>query len=170
MGIITQPQLIVKIMQKFKDQYGSTWKSRLMYIFRRILFMMRSWFFDVEYRSVPRQWIEEFLEYWKKNILPNLHYEAEFFDCDDFARWFIFKLREYIHNKYSIWYNGNGETLGVVYHNGELLGGHAWVLVVDDTEEEIGRIDFVEPQIGEFLDDNLNSSDGWHYEIQAVIV
>jgi|GEM_PF-6056119 len=170
MGSILQPQLVMKILSKFRDQYGGSWINKLLWWLRRVLFMVRSWFFDLEYYTVKKEWLDEFLEYWRNNILQNLHGQPEVFDCDDFSRWFIFKLREYIHNKYGVWYNANGEALGILYKDYQILGGHAWVVVVVDTSDEPAKVMFIEPQIGEYLNDDMTTSDGYMYKLQAVII
>jgi len=170
MGVLLTHNLISKVLEKFRDQFGYTWKSRLLWIFRRIVFLARSWFFDLEYISIPKEWLDEYMEHWRKEVLSNLKPQPELFDCDDFAMYFIFKMREYIYRKHGVRYNGNGVVLGIVYRNGKPLGGHAWVLALVDTESEIGKVVFIEPQIGEYLTDDMTTSDGLRYEIQAVIV
>jgi len=169
MGVVLVNNLISKILGDFRDQYGGSWVNKVLWIIRRVLFFMRSWFFDLEYISVDKGVLDEFLEYWRKEILPKLHAVPEVFDCDDFARYFVFKLREYVKEKYGVDYNGNGEAIGNVYSGGSLLGGHAWVIALVDTVDEVGKVVFVEPQLGEYLV-NMESSDGWKYELQAVII
>jgi hypothetical protein len=52
----------------------------------------------------------------------------------------------------------------------ELLGGHSWVIVLLDTEDEEAKVMFVEPQLGEYISNDMVSSDGFMYRLQAVIM
>lgn len=169
MGVVFQPQLVMMILKLFKDQFGSTWTSKLLWIFRRLMFFMRSWFFDVMYYSVNVDDLIDALSYWRKYVLENIEYLPEVFDCDDFATYFKVWLQSWIYASKGIRVNGVGIALGVVYKDGRLLGGHAWNIVLVDNG---GRqyVLFVEPQLGEIITSNNISSDGWKYELQAVIM
>ena len=168
MGVITQPQLIMLILKFFRDQYGESLKSKILWVFRRLWFLIRSWFFDIMYYSIKLEELQQALEKWKEYVLENLEYLPEIWDCDDFAMYFKTWLQSYVLHELGKPFNGVGVVLGNVYKDGRLLGGHAWSIVLVD----IGTVTavFVEPQLGEILSPTLKSSDGYQYEIQAVII
>jgi len=167
--MVLQPQLITMILQLFKDQYGGSLLNKILWIFRRILFFARSWFFDLQYYSIKLEDLQEALEKWREYVLDNLEYMPEIFDCDDFALWFKTWLQSYMHEEKHKPFNGVGIALGNVFKDGELLGGHAWNIVLVDVGGTT-CIMFVEPQLGELLSSTMRSSDGYEYVLQAVII
>jgi len=169
MGMILQPQLIMMILQRFKDQFGDTLVSKLLWIFRRLMFLARSWFFDLQYYSIKLEELQEALEKWKEYVLDNIQYLPEIFDCDDFAMYFKTWLQSYVMHELDKPFNGVGVVLGAVLKDGQLLGGHAWNLVLVDVSGTTCIL-FVEPQLGELLSPTLRSSDGYEYVLQAVII
>lgn len=164
----TMPQLIALIMQKFRDQYGESIWSKLLWIFRRLYFLIRSWFFDIEYIPVDMQKLEEALEDWKETVLNYLQYIPEIQDCDDFAMYFKTWLQKWTFENTNTPSNGVGIAIGLVSKDGELLGGHAWNIVLVRTDQG-EKVVFVEPQLGEIINNN-RSDDGYDYVLQAVII
>ena len=175
---VTQAQVYAMAMSKFHDQFSGSWAKKLLYIFKRVLFVIRSQLYDLEYNSIPLWLLEEALKEWRKQVLDRLHYVGESFDCDDFARHFMVWLKDWICGNGIICsfappseqikqFNGVGMAIGLLFKDGELLGGHAWniVLVTDDSGEPM--LVYVEPQIGEWFSGN-RSPDGMDYELQAI--
>jgi len=169
MGMVLQPQLIMMILQRFKDQFGDTLVSKLLWIFRRIMFLARSWFFDLQYYSIKLEELQEALEKWKEYVLDNIQYLPEIFDCDDFAMYFKTWLQSYVMQEMDKPFNGVGVAIGYVFKDGKLLGGHAWNIVLVDVSSTTCIL-FVEPQLGELLSPTMRSSDGYEYVLQAVII
>lgn len=174
---LTQPQVMAMALEKFKDQYGGSLSSKLLWWLKRFMFFARSWFFDLEYHTMPIDILKQALEEWRTKVLPHLVYEGEVFDCDDFARHFEIWIKDYItgmgiidiHSNEEIpVFNGVGLGLGYLYQGEELLGGHAWNIVLVTKNGEPDLI-YVEPQIGEIVDNN-SSSDKFDYELMAVII
>ena len=168
MGMVTSAQLITMILQKFRDQYGESLLSKILWIFRRIMFFARSWFFDIFYYSIKLEDLEDALEDWKEQILDDISYLPEVFDCDDFAQLFKIWLMEWAKDNLNEHINGVGLALGIVSKEGRILGGHAWNIVLVDTDEGT-KIVYVEPQLGEIIEGDT-SSDGFTYTLQAVII
>jgi len=156
------------ILQKFRDQYGESLLSKILWIFRRIMFFARSWFFDIQYYSISLEELQEALEKWKEYVLDNIQYLPEIFDCDDFAMYFKTWLQSYVMQEMDKPFNGVGVAIGYVVEDGKLLGGHAWNIVLVDTDEGT-KIVYVEPQLGEYFFGDT-SSDGFTYTLQAVII
>jgi len=126
------------------------------------MFAVRSWFFDITYYAISYDKLLELLEKWKNDVLANLKYKPEIFDCDDFANYFkVWMTKE-------TGVNCTGEALGLVYKDGRLLGGHAWNIVIVHKHGVIDVL-FVEPQLGEIIE-NQKTSDGWEYYLLAVLV
>lgn len=124
---------------------------------RKILFALRSHLYDTVYYMCTQTQLLDFLEWWRKEQLPYLVYTAERFDCDDFA--FLFKALCVMKTHLNCSLLVGGE----VWQNDELLGLHAWNLVLVDAPRVV---QFVEPQLGEILqvkDGRIVSSDGWEY-------
>jgi len=165
---ITQPQLIVMLLERLRDQYGKSLISKILWILRRVLFFMRSWFFDLFYYSISIEDLQEALEDWKNEVLDVIEYLPEVFDCDDFAVYFKSWLQSWARAKKRKAFNGVGIALGQVYKDGRLLGGHAWNIVLVHSGSRV-YIVYVEPQIGEIILGNI-SSDGYEYYLQAVII
>jgi len=168
MGMVTSAQLIAIVLQKFKDQWGNTWISKLLWIFRRIIFFARSWFFDIFYYSIKLEDLEDALEDWKTQVLDDISYLPEVFDCDDFAQLFKIWLMEWAKDNLNQHINGVGLALGIVSKDGKVLGGHAWNIVLVSTDEGM-KLVYVEPQLGEIIEGDT-SSDGFTYTLQAVII
>jgi len=169
MGMVTSAQLIAMILQLFKDQYGGSLLNKILWIFRRVIFLMRSWFFDIQYYSISLEELQEALQKWKEYVLDNIQYLPEIFDCDDFAMYFKTWLQSYVMQEMDKPFNGVGVVLGAVLKDGQLLGGHAWNIVLVDVGG-VTTIVFVEPQLGELLSTTMRSSDGYEYVLQAVII
>lgn len=146
-------------------------------IIPKILFGLRSWFFDVRYKPIPRDTFAYYLDIWKRKILPNLHYRYDYWDCDDFAEFFASWM------KLMTGTNGVGMSIGVV-KTPQGVYRHAWngALVMKDNIELV----FVEPQTGDIVFMNTplvpsagvktlgrtiiaNGKDEWKYKLRAVI-
>jgi len=167
MGMVTSAQLIAMVLSIFKDQYGESLLSKILWVFRRLLFFMRSWFFDIFYYSIKLEDLEDALEDWKTQVLDDISYLPEVFDCDDFAQLFKIWLMQWAKNNLNQHINGVGLALGVVSKEGRILGGHAWNIVLVSTDEGM-KLVYVEPQLGEIIEGDT-SSDGFTYTLQAVI-
>ena len=124
----------------------------------KLFFFLRSWFFDVEYTPLTYLELKEFLEYWVNEVLPELAYASERFDCDDFAGLFKYMLVKRLGK------NGVFRAIGKVYYKGEFLGYHAWNGVI----LEDGSVAFVEPQTGDMFFGRYLYD--WRYELQAVLM
>jgi len=156
------------ILKSFKDQYDDSLLSKFLWVFRRLMFFLRSWFFDITYYGISLGELEEALEAWKREVLDHLQYVSEVFDCDDFAVYFKSWLQKYIRERYDKLINGVGIALGMVYKDYQLLGGHAWNIVVIE-EPGIKSIAFIEPQTAEIITGS-KTEDGFEYMLQAVII
>jgi len=158
--MITRRELYRKLLKILKMNSS----SYIEYVFRRILFSFRSWIFDELYYPVSLDALLDALDYWRTEVLPGLVYTPEVMDCDDFAIQFINFIRRYLYNNYNEETNSIGIALGVIYKSNELLGGHAWNIILVNNS-----VYFIEPQLGEILL-NLKSSDGFKYKLLAVII
>ena len=133
-------------------------------LWRKILFSVKSNFVDLYYYGVTREQLENFLEYWRNHWLRRIIYEAERFDCDDFAC--LFKA-------IFTWMTRSNSCLVLsvdVWLNKEFLGRHACNCVYLEDER---RVVLVEPQTAEILeeiDDKIMSYDGWEYRIEYVAI
>ena len=161
--------LVFELMKRLYDiisqQYSGIWKWIM-----RILFWLRSWFFDLEYKGIPKDKIEELLDYWKTYILPVLHYEIDVFDCDDYAMEFVAFVKKKLALDHGIKVNGVGIAIGTVCLSDGTCGKHAWNLAIIDND-----IKFIEPQLGEILEWDSNekvfkASDKIKYWLEAVII
>jgi len=156
-------ELISKLHGIISLQY-----SGLMKIVMRILFTLRSWFYDMVYHGVKSDLFVRLLEEWRRDVLPRLHYEVDTFDCDDYAMYFSTwaKMRA---REEGVKANGFGVAIGTVCVQ-DSCGGHAWsIAIVDD------HIVFIEPQLAEILIFDRNekvfkASDKAKYWLQAVII
>ena len=131
-------------------------------IWRKILFYIKSEWADVTYIGVTREKLEQFLDYWRKNWLPELTYTNETFDCDDFA--LLFKTLAILRTKTNAWL---AVTVDVWQHE-QFMGRHVCNCVYLEDED---KIVFIEPQIGETLEEangEIQSSDGWKYRLEYV--
>jgi len=152
--MISQVELRMKLSKIVWNQYSNPFKK----IIASLLFNFRSWLFDLFYKTFNRETLNIAVQYFKDYIEShNLHYEFDYFDCDDFA--LLFKALT------TARFNTNavGIALGLVYKDNELLGGHAWNIVLLNNE-----LYYFEPQTLELFDGDT-SSDGFKYELQAVI-
>ena len=133
-------------------------------LWRKILFIIKSDFMDIYYYGVTREQLENFLEYWRKYWLRRIVYEAERFDCEDFACLFraIFT-----------WKTKTNACLAItvdVWKDNQLLGRHACNCVYLEDER---RVILVEPQTAEILEEingRIMSYDGWEYRIEYVAI
>lgn len=128
-------------------------------LIRTILFGIRSWFFDINYKELTKEQLFNLLKDFKKYLEQyGLHYENEYFDCDDFA----VALKNFAVVNYKT--NGVGIALGILKKDGEVLGGHAWNIAILDN----GDIVYIEPQTCEHFYSN-KSPDGFEYELLVVV-
>jgi hypothetical protein len=125
-----------------------------------LLFNFRSWFFDLNYKSFTRREFETAVRHFMDFIESyNLHYEFEYFDCDDFALLFKALTSAKLNS------NAVGLALGLLYRDDVMLGGHAWNVVLINDE-----LYYFEPQTYELFDvRSATTLDGFRYELQAVI-
>ena len=95
-------------------------------------------------------------------MLPELAYTPERFDCDDFA--FLFKALLVKHTGANCGFFSGG----AIFEDDSYLGNHAYICVLLPT-----RIVFVEPQIGEVLEDcdgRIYANDiNWEYRLLWVV-
>jgi len=144
------PQVVLTLLR-----YVKGWWAKL-------LFGIRSHFYDLKYYPCMEDQLETFLKYWRREVLPELAYTPERFDCEDFA--FLFKALLVKHTGANCAFLAGGG----VYENGELLGLHGYNCVLLPN-----RIVFVEPQIGEILEDRdgkIYANDiNWEYRLLWVV-
>ncbi len=175
---VTQAQVYAMAMQKFHDQFSGSWIKKLLYIVKRILFVIRSQLYDLEYNTIPEWLLKQALQEWKSKVLDKLHYVGETFDCDDFARHFMVWLKDWINgngiicefapkNEQIKQFNAVGMAIGLLYKDGRLLGGHAWNIVLITNSDGEPELVYVEPQIAEMFR-GTTTSDGFDYELQAI--
>lgn len=164
----TMPQLMAMVLGKFRDQYAGSFWDKLWFILRRVIFFARSYFMDVLYVPIKLEELEEALEEWRREVLPNTKYMPEIMDCDDFAFYFKVWLQKWTAEHTKAPSNGVGVAIGALSKGSEVLGGHAWSIVLVMTEHGEDVV-FVEPQTGEILE-NFKSSDGYEYTLQSVII
>ena len=127
--------------------------------FSKILFSYRSVFFDERYKTVKEHELRSIIDFYKDIIESNkLHYEKDYFDCDDFA--LVFKSIASSH------FNTNaiGIALGLVVLPDGRYGMHAWNVAVTDNKEIL----HIEPQLFEIVKNNV-SSDKFKYYLKWVI-
>jgi len=126
----------------------------------RLVFVIKSWFRDIEYVPVSEERFRELIEWWVRDVLPLLHYTPETFDCDDysayFKAWFNFESRT----------NACAEAIGEARLPDGSRVGHEWVGVLVRTSKGV-KVVFVEPQTGEVFEER--TTDGWDYYLRAVI-
>jgi len=140
----------------FVDEVIALLYARVKGVLNKILFSIRSWFFDVEYVPFTKEEIRKYLKEWVEKELPKLVYTSERFDCDDFAGYFKYWLIRKSGK------NGVGRAIGKVYYDSEFLGYHAWNFVV----LEDGVVAYIEPQTGDLF--YTNTLGKWRYELVAV--
>jgi len=123
-------------------------------------FVLRSQLYDAYYNPASNDELQSFLSYWSSEVLPQLAYSPDSFDCDDYA--FLFKaLMVRYTNKNCCFF-----VVGQVYKDGSYLGLHAFNAVL------VGRgVAFVEPMTGEVLSSNrlIASSDGFCYDVLWIV-
>jgi len=160
---ITSAEAVGIIWRKYVEEVGiPSWLAW----FKRIFFIMRSWILDATYYTISIDELLSALEVWRTEVLSNLHYVQEVFDCDDFADYFKVWIQKYFSQKGKL-VNCVGRAYGYLYHGDELLGGHAWNIVLVNNGSSIDAV-FVEPQIGEII--GSESPDGYKYKLMAVII
>ncbi len=109
---------------------------------RKLVFYIKSCFFDTRYKCITIDELEQLLKIWRENILPKLRYQLDFWDCDDFAMYFASWL------KLKTKTNCGGMVIGVL--NGF---GHAWTPVLVKNYDDVDVM-FVEPQLGRIVEVN----------------
>ena len=154
--MITHVELRIKVSRIILSQY----KNPLKKILSLILLHLRWWPFDLHYKTFSRASFNVAVKYFKDFIEShNLHYEYEFFDCEDFALLFKAITAAKLNT------NAVGIAIGLLRKDGKLLGGHAWNIVLIDNE-----LYYFEPQTYELFDvKTATTSDGFKYELQGVI-
>lgn len=165
---VPQPQVMFMAASKLGDHYGPGLAEKLAWVLARVLFAMRSWFFDLIYNSMPEWMLDEALARWREEVLPGLPYQGEYTDCDDFAARFNVWLRDYARGNGIPAFNGVGMAIGYLEKDGAVLGGHAWNVVLVTGEAGTDLV-FVEPQTGERVEGGV-SPDGYRYRLLAVIM
>lgn len=137
--------------------------GRLSTILNKMLFGVKSIFFDIMYKTLNDTDIIKLLDDYRRVIEENkLSYEFEYFDCDDFA--LLFKA--FASMKYRT--NGVGLAIGLVKLPDGSIGGHAWNIAVRSDL----TIVHIEPQTCEVLkrvNGRVISEDGFEYMLQYVI-
>ena len=124
-------------------------------LFSKLLFGIRSWFFDEEYYSIDSSMFNKLLERWR-NILKNLHYVVDKWDCDDYAEYFASVMKSWSKT------NGCGVATGILCE-GKICERHAWGICLVD-----GEIVEVEPQLGKPVTE-LEKTYNIKYKLKAVI-
>jgi len=151
--------LLPELIYKCAVLCCSTASNKIRGAIRALLFTMRSWFFDVRYKSISYSDLRKTLDEYAKWLDENqIEYISEYFDCDDYALTF----KSFVTAKMKV--NAVGIALGMLKKDNVVLGGHAWNICLLDT----GELVFVEPQTREIMIGN-ESPDGFVYELQAVI-
>jgi len=175
---VTQAQVYAMAMKKFNDQFQGSWIKKLLYVVKRILFIIRSQLYDLEYNTIPEWLLQKALQEWRKQVLDKLKYIGETFDCDDFARHFMVWLKDWINgsgiicefapkNEQIKQFNAVGMAIGLLFKDGELLGGHAWNIAIITNNSGEPELVFIEPQTATYFRGN-QSDDGFIYELQAI--
>ena len=151
--------LAPELIYKCSRMVWSTTSGKLWKVVRVLLFNVRSWFFDLKYKSIGFTELREALQRYASMLEESqLEYTSDYFDCDDYALTF----KSFVTKHYRT--NAVGIALGLLRKGGEVLGGHAWnIALMSD-----GDLVFVEPQTREIIYGNV-SSDGYEYELQAVV-
>jgi len=154
--VLSQLELRYELSKLIWNQYKNPVKKILM----ALLFNLRSWLFDAYYKSfyddTLNAAIQLFNEYLESH---NLHYEFDYFDCDDFALLFKALVASKMNS------NAAGIALGLIRKGDELLGGHAWNIILLNN-----KLYYFEPQTCELFDvKTATTSDGFKYELQGVI-
>ena len=154
--MITQLELRAKVSKLVWNQYTNPIKKLLAVL----LLNLRWWPFDVFYKTFNKDTFNAAVDYFKDYVEShNLHYEFDFFDCEDFALLFKAIIAAKMNT------NAIGIAIGLVYKGGKLLGGHAWNIVLINDE-----LYYFEPQTYELFDTKTaTTSDGFKYELQGVI-
>ena len=152
--MISQIELRAKLSKIVWNQYRNPFKK----LIATLMFNFRSWLFDLFYKSFDYEELGKAIQIFRDYIEShNLHYEFDYFDCDDFALLFKALTSAKLNS------NAVGIALGLVCKDNELLGGHAWNIVLLNNE-----LWYFEPQTLELFFGNL-SSDGFKYELLAVL-
>jgi len=130
-------------------------------LWRKILFYVKSWFRDLLYEPIYIEELHKFLEKWRKEVLPELAYTSEVFDCDDFGAFFKAWLTKESGK------NCVAEALGVVHVPDVGDVGHEWNIVLARFPMGEVEVVHVEPQIGQaFI---THTYDGWKYSLVWVL-
>ena len=142
-----------------------------------LLFLINSFITDEYYYPITKQEMDDFLSHWVNNVLPNLHYALDIFDCDDFAMHMKVIASQY----FGYECNGFGFVWGFLCYEGVCVG-HAWHLfVLKDYGYGLEKYGFgiamVEPQTGDelmFVEKNgylkIKSPDDFLYIFMGVII
>jgi len=144
------PQVVLTLLR-----YVKGWWAKL-------LFGIRSHFYDLKYYPCTEDQLETFLKYWRREVLPELAYTPERFDCEDFA--FLFKALLVKHTGANCGFFSGG----AIFEDDSYLGNHGYICVLLPS-----RVVFVEPQIGEILEDcdaRIYAPDiNWEYRLLWVV-
>jgi len=118
----------------------------------------KSWYFDSYYTALPvgvnYKQFSTILQFWR-DILSQLIYTPETFDCDNFA----FLLSSLIAG---CGYNCCGVVIGELYYQDQFLGYHAWNIFLFINDQGVFKVMEFEPQTAEILI-NHQSTDGFRY-------
>ena len=138
---------------------SNVFSSKLDYLMAYFVFDKKSTFYDTYYVTIPESTLRQGLETWRKEILPQMKYKRNIFDCDDFASYFRIFLKSYANADGFVrftarWPTPGANAIGIAI--GQLIdlptgsrSMHAWnIIVVNDTTYN-PYIVMVEPQLGE---------------------
>jgi len=154
MSVFSNIEVMLKILKKI----WKTTKNPVKKVIRVLLFLVRQWIFDTMYYGVTREEFSKAVQEYKKWIDEHeLVWTSDRFDCDDFAVTFK-AIATSILKKNSV-----GIAIGALYKDKQLLGGHAYNVVLFDD----GTIMFFEPQTQELFE--WETYDGYRYELITVI-
>ena len=149
-------------------------------IWKAVNFTSNQFITDEYYDPFMQSQLNEYLDNWNRNELPNLHYVYDVYDCDDFSFEFDIGMKRYFRSKYNIIKNGVGFAWGLLCY-GNSCGGHAWnIVLLGDGGYGLDRygfgVVFIEPQTGEVLNISVDkylkitSPDGFRYIFYGVII
>ncbi|RLE62945.1 MAG: hypothetical protein DRJ38_08690 [Thermoprotei archaeon] len=124
-------------------------------VWQKILCYIKSCRFDAQYVPFTLREVEDFIDWWVSEVLPNAKYLPELFDCDDFASLFRALMVKHT-GKNAVFF-----VAGMLYYGDEFLGLHAWVAVITTK-----GVYFIEPQTGDMFPAGCHaeSHDGFYYD------
>lgn len=132
---VSRPISMEQLAAMCEDQVDGFWA--------KLLFGIRSGFFDAWYYPVEEDEMDNLLYAWRTNVLPRLHYVVDKWDCDDFSEYFASLIK--------LWSKTNccGMAIGVVETSkGEF--GHAWNICLVQHGNTY-NLAWIEPQLGIFI-------------------